>query len=200
VEGGVAAGVLDAQHSLTFVLNEPDYTTAQRIAQAINAQWGKSLAVARDASGIDIEVPSEFGDRTAAFMTRIETLSVQPDRRAKVVVNERTGVVVSGGDVRISKVVISHGDIRISIATQNTASQPYGVWRPGPGVRTAIVSNTQVEVEESVGGQAGFVAASSTVSELVQSLARLRTPTRDVISILRAVKAAGALHAELIVQ
>jgi flagellar P-ring protein precursor FlgI len=116
------------------------------------------------------------------------------------VVNERTGVVVSGGDVRISKVVISHGDIRISIATQDTASQPYGLIRPGQDVRTAIVTNTQVNVEERMTEGSGFVEASSTVSELVQSLARMRTPTRDVISILRAVKAAGALHAELIVQ
>lgn len=198
VEVGVASDVLDERRNLTFVLSEPDYTTAERIAQAINARLGRSVALARDASGVEIQVPPEFGDRMAGFMTRIESISVQPDRRAKVVVNERTGVVVSGGDVRISKVVISHGDIRISIATQNTASQPYGLWQPGPDVRTAIVSNTQVDVEESQVG--GVVTASSTVSELVQSLARMRTPTRDVISILRAVKAAGALHAELIVQ
>lgn len=200
VEVGVHANLLDARRNLTFVLSEPDYTTAERIAQAINTRMGRPLATARDASGIDIAVPPEFGEQLAGFMTRIEAVSVEPDRRAKVVVNERTGVVVSGGDVRISKVVISHGDIRIAIATQNTASQPYGLSRPGPEVRTAIVTNTQVLVQEGQEGQGSVVAASSTVAELIQALARLRTPTRDVISILRAVKAAGALHAELIVQ
>jgi flagellar P-ring protein FlgI len=121
-----------------------------------------------------------------------------PDRRAKVVLNERTGTVVSGGDVRISKVAISHGDIKVSIRNETTASQPSFFGHVGDGVRTALVTNTQVNVEER--GGAGFVAGGNTVSDLVQSLSRMKTPTRDIISILRAVKAAGALHAELIIQ
>jgi flagellar P-ring protein precursor FlgI len=127
---------------------------------------------------------------------------VEPDRRAKVVINERTGTVVSGGDVRISNVAISHGDIKISISVVNTASQPDNAWRTGIGVRTAIVRNTFIDVEEAdkLGSDTGFVTGNNTVSDLVQSLARLKTNTRDIISILRAVKAAGALHAELVVQ
>lgn len=198
VEVGVDATMLDPRQSVTFVLSEPDYTTASRVASAINSQLGGMSARARDASGIEIAVPPGQADDLVPLLTRIENVTVEPDRRAKVVINERTGTVVSGGDVRISKVAISHGDIKIAIATQNTVSQPHNIWGGGPDVRTAIVTNTRIDVDEQNGS--GFVAGSNTVSDLVQSLARLKTSTRDVISILRAVKAAGALHGELVVQ
>jgi flagellar P-ring protein precursor FlgI len=100
--------------------------------------------------------------------------------------------------VRLSKVAISHGDLRISITNRIAASQPQFVARTGPSVATAIVANTTVEVDEPAG--VGFLASGTTVSDLVQSLARMKTSTRDMISILRAVKAAGALHAELVIQ
>ena len=184
--------------SLTFVLQDADYTTAERVAEAINAQFGAPLAQARDASGIDIRIPTAEKGSLVHFIAQLETVSVEPDRRAKVVVNERTGTIVSGGDVRISSIAVSQGDLRVSIATENGVSQPLVVGRAGAGVRTATVSNSTVDVEES--GGASFVSANNTVADLVQSLARLKTNTRDIISILRAVKAAGALHAELIVQ
>lgn len=198
VEVGVDAAMLDERQSVTFVLAEPDFTTASRVAAAINGQLGGGLAKAKDASGIEIAVPASQRDELVGLFTRIENVTVEPDRRAKVVINERTGTVVSGGDVRISKVAISHGDIRIAVSTQNTASQPYNIVNGGPDVRTAIVANTRVDVDEPSG--TGFVAGANTVSDLVQSLAQLKTSTRDVISILRAVKAAGALHGELVVQ
>lgn len=202
VEVGVDANVLNETRPLTFVLASPDYTTADRIARAINSQLDADLAQARDASAIEISVPPDQREHPVSFLARLENVSVEPDRRARVVINERTGTVVSGGDVRISDVTISHGDLKISVTTQNTASQPFNTWQPGPGVRSVIVTNTRIDVDESdpasVG--AGFVQATSTVSDLVQSLARLRTSTRDIISILRAVKSAGALHAELVVQ
>lgn len=198
VEVGVNANMVDDRQNVTFVLSEPDYTTASRVADAINQQLGGGLAKARDATGIEIAVPPVQRDQLVSLFTRIENVTVEPDRRAKVVINERTGTVVSGGDVRISRVAISHGDIKIAISSQNTASQPYNVIGGGPDIRTAIVTNTRVDVEEANG--TGFVSGSNTVSDLVQSLARLKTSTRDVISILRAVKAAGALHGELVVQ
>jgi len=199
VEVGVSAQMLDAQQNVKFVLSEPDYTTANRIADAINRQIAGGVAEPRDASEIDIHVPDSARERLVAFLSRIENVGVEPDRRAKVVINERTGTVVSGGDVRISKVAISHGDLKISIATQNTASQPLLVSNTRSGVRTAIVSNTQVDVDEK--NTPGFVSANySTVADLVQALARMKTNTRDMISIMRAIKAAGALHAELVIQ
>ncbi|WP_240435112.1 MULTISPECIES: flagellar basal body P-ring protein FlgI [Ralstonia solanacearum species complex] len=199
VEVGVNAEMLSLTQTVTFVLADPDYTTANRIASAINGQVGGGVARARDASGIEIRVPDSQRDQLVSFVAKLENVTVEPDRRAKVVINERTGTVVSGGDVKISKVAVSHGDLKISIATQNTASQPSDVIFPGAGVRTAIVTNTRMEATEQNGP--GFVPPeSNTVADLVQTLAKLHTNTRDIISILRAIKAAGALHAELVVQ
>ncbi len=198
VEVGVTAQMVSEDHRMTFVLNEPDYTTANRVAEAFNRRYGAGMALARDASGIDLLVPEAQQRQLVAFVAGLEAITVEPDRRAKVVVNERTGTVVSGGDVRISKVAISHGDLKLSVRNETTASQPYFIGEAGDGVRTALVTNTRVDVDERNGP--GFVTGSTTVADLVQTLARLKTPTRDIISILRAVKAAGALHAELLIQ
>lgn len=199
VEVGVQAQMMDSNDNVMFVLAEADYTTAQRVVAAINRQVGEGLAQARDASGIEVKVPADQRTQLVSYLARIENVTVEPDRRAKVVINERTGTVVTGGDVKISPVAISHGDLKINIVSENTASQPYGLVRPGLGVRTAIVTNTRIDVDEQNGP--GFLAANSpSVADLVQSLNRLKTNTRDVISILRAIKAAGALHAELVVQ
>lgn len=199
VEVGVSANMLAKRTSVTFVLDEPDYTTAQRVAHAINEQLGSATAKAQDAAGIDVEVPVAYRDRLVEWVARLENVTVEPDRRAKVVINERTGTVVAGGDVRISKIAISHGDVKINVQTQHAVSQPGYAVLSGPGVRTAQVSNSRMGVDESSGP--GFVAVDApTVADLVQTLNQLRTSTRDVISILRAVKAAGALHAELVIQ
>jgi flagellar P-ring protein precursor FlgI len=198
VEAGVPGNDAGGRANVTFVLSEPDFTTASRVASAINSRFGSELAIARDGSGVDILVPARRRERMTDFLTEVENVTVEPDRRAKVVVNERTGTIVSGGDVRITKVVVSHGDLKVSIVTENSVSQPLLVRQTGPSVQSLPVTNTRVSVEEQDG--AGFVTANNTVGDLVQSLARLKTNTRDIISILRAVKAAGALHADLVVQ
>lgn len=199
VEEGVSAQVMDGTNTVTFVLAEPDYTTADRIAAAVNAQLGAGLAQARDPSGVEIRVPEGSRERLVNFLARIENVRVEPDRRARVVINERTGTVVAGGDVRIERVAIAHGDLKISVATQNYASQPLVIGRSAPGVQTTLVTNSEMKVDERP--EAGFLPPGEvTVASLVQALARTRTSTRDVISILRAIKAAGALHAELVVQ
>jgi len=198
VEVGMQAATLAPGQGLTFVLTDADYTTANRVAAAINAQFGAGTARARDPSGIEIAVPEAHREQLVSYVARLENVWVQPDRRAKVVINERTGTVVAGGDVTISKVAISHGDLKISISSETSVSQPVVIGRGSPGVRTAAVTNSRVDVEEQ--GSAGYLASGTTVADLVQSLARLKTHTRDIISILRAVKAAGALHAELVVQ
>jgi flagellar P-ring protein precursor FlgI len=198
IETGVLSDVRGENGNVTFVLSEPDYTTASHLAHAINQRFGAELAIARDASGIEIIVPRERQARLADFLTVIENVTVEPDRRARVVVNERTGTVVSGGDVRISSVVVSHGDLKLSIVTEQSVSQPVVIGSAGPNIRSLGVTNTRVAVNES--GETGMVASSTTVADLVQQLVKMKTNTRDIISILRAVKAAGALHAELVVQ
>lgn len=199
VEVGVHSEMRSERNTVTFVLAEPDYTTATRVADAINLHVAGAVAVAVDAAGIEISVPPARRARLTTFLTDIENVMVEPDRRARVVINERTGTIVSGGDVRISRVAVSHGDLRVTIETDNTVSQPLQVRQTGPLVQSVPLSNSRVSVDER--GETGFVGAdSTTVADLVQSLARLKTNTRDIISILRAVKAAGALHAELVVQ
>jgi flagellar P-ring protein precursor FlgI len=204
IETAVGSDPRSERETVTFVLAEPDYTTASRVAGAINARLGAGLAIAQDGAGVEIAIPAGRRARLTDFLTAIENVTVEPDRRARVVINERTGTVVAGGDVRMAKVSISQGDLRVSIVTDNTVSQPlvlggYGYGR-GRGNGAAIpIANSRVDVDER--SETGFVSADGgTVAELVQSLVRLKTNTRDIISVLRAVKAAGALHAELIVQ
>jgi flagellar P-ring protein FlgI len=200
VELGVTTEVLKAGNRLSFVLSEPDYTTASRVADSVNATLRSGpVAHAVDASRVDVDVPQEELPRLVAFMTRIENVTIEPDHRAKVVVNERTGTVVSGGDVRISRVVVSHGELKVSITTDYLVSQPAFVSFTGPGVRTAVVPKTRIEVQESEPDNV-VVEASNTVADLVKALSRIKTHPRDMISILQGIKAAGALHADLIIQ
>ena len=199
VEQGVDTQVLTASGRLIFLLAEPDYTMADRIAGAINRTLAPGAAVARDASSVEIAVPREAN--VPAFLTRIESLSVEPVLRARVVINERTGTVVSGGDVRVSKVTISHGELKVSIVTDYLVSQPLLIGRgiAAPDARTTVVPSTRVDVSEP-GGTALSLPGNNTVADLVAALAKVKTSTRDMISILQAIKAAGALHAELVIQ
>lgn len=198
VEVGVGSDVLrDGQ--LTFVLAEPDYTTASRVASTINTAMGRNIAVARDAAGIDIRVPEAQRTLLVDFITRLEGLQVEPDHRAKVVINERTGTVVSGAEVRLQPVVVSQGDLKVTILSETTVSQPVLVRQTSPGVKTEVVTNSRIDVQEPDAGLA-LVSASGTVGDLVRALAKARVSTRDMISVLRAVKATGAMQAELIVQ
>ncbi len=188
-----------APASLTFVLADPDYITAGRIADAINGRMGAGAARVKDAAGVEIAVPADRRNAVAPLIASLEALSVEPDRRARVVVNERTGTVVTGGDVRIDRVAVSHGDLKVTVATETSVSQPLMVRQTGPGVRTQLYQNSQLSVDDK-GGNAFVAANNNTVADLVQALARMKVGTRDVISILQAVKAAGALHAELVLQ
>ena len=187
-----------ATQRLTFVLRDPDYTTAGRVADAINQRVGGNVAQVRDAGGIDIAVPANFQPNVAPFIVTLESVMLEPDRIARVVVNERTGTVVAGSDVRIDHVVVSHGDLKVTVTSETTVSQPTLVSQTGRGVRTAAVTNSQLSVDDK--GMTFVDASQNTVGDLVQALARMRVSTRDVISILQAVKAAGALRAELVVQ
>jgi flagellar P-ring protein precursor FlgI len=199
VEKGVTSSLLAQDGTVTFVLSEPDFSTADRLSTALNEAFGRALAQPKDAEGIRIEVPQDERANIVHFLAQVENVWVKPDRRARVVINERTGTVVSGGDVTLSKVAIAHGDLKISIVTDNEVSQPFSIGGFQPGARTAVVSNSRISVEEQQGGT--FIAAQhNTVADLVEALNRVKTNTRDIIAILQAVKAAGALHADLIIQ
>ena len=184
---------------LDFVLSDPDYTTASRIAGAINAGLGSAAAAAVDAATVSIVVPADYRNGLVGFMTLVEGLSVQPDKRARVVVNERTGTVVAGADVTISRVTVSHGDLRVAVVTDYLVSQPLLARGSGQGVRTEVVPQTRIDVTEPK-VEAVQLGVGSTVADLVQALNRIKASPRDMISILQGIKAAGALRAELIIQ
>ncbi|MGF6647330.1 flagellar basal body P-ring protein FlgI [Paraburkholderia sp. GAS82] len=198
VEVAVRADLVTEDGYLNFVLKHADATTAERIAQRINQTMGGGSARSVDADTVQIRAPGESRSLNQ-YVASIETLSVVPDQDSRVVINERTGTVVAGGDTRISPITISHGDIRVTVATQYSVSQPDLIGVTGPGVRSLVVGNSEMSVDET--GQT--VAASyphGSVGELVQALSKSRVSTRDVIAILEAIKAAGALHADIIVQ
>ena len=200
IEVGVNAEVLKPDNTIVFLLSEADYTTANRIARNINSILHKDIAKAFDASRVIIKANAQAQDDLVGFLTAIENTEIQPDLRARVVINERTGTVVSGGDVRISKIFISHGDLKVSVVTENLVSQPLLVRQTGPDVRTVVVPNIRIDVREGESGQVAMTSENNTVADLVSALTRIKTSTRDVISILQTIKAAGALHAELVIQ
>ncbi len=198
VEVAVRAVLVAQDGKLRFVLGEPDPVTAERIAQRINGTLGTQAARAIGADAVEIDAPADPAALTT-FVARIEALSVAPDQRSRVVVNERTGTVVAGGNTRIAPVTISHGDIRVSVTTEYSASQPNFVTLSGHDVRSLVIANSELSVDEA--GQNVTVSfPHGTVGDLVQALAKARVGTRDVIAILQAVKAAGALYAELVIQ
>lgn len=197
VETPVAVALADADGRLTFILADPDFTTAQNIATGLNARLGGGLASVRGADAVLIDA-GRAGRDVNTLIAEIESVAVIPDRAARVVINERTGTVVAGGDVRISSVVIAQGDIRVSVSVDRTASQPFIYGGYVPGARSLIVTNSRLDVDD--GKDAVVEMPGTTVADLAQGLMRARVGTRNVIAILQAMKAAGALHAEIVVQ
>lgn len=198
IEKPVDAQILRPDGELAFLLNDPGFGTAQRIADGINARFGAGSATVRNADEVRIRFA---GDRQqlAAYLADLESLSVQPERPPRVVINERSGTVVAGGDVMISSVVISQGDVKVTVTADNEASQPNFYSGFASDVRSLVVTNTRLDVEQGA-GDAVVSFPNTSVADLVQGLYRARVNTRRTISILQAMKAAGALHAELIVQ
>jgi len=199
VETGVTTELVRDNATIDIVLFEPDFTTASRVASLLNQSLVGMPAQAVDAGRVRIAVNEPQRHSIVEFIAAVENVTVSPDQRARVVINERTGTVVSGGDVRISSVTVSQGDLKVSIVTDYLVSQPTLLIEPGADVRTTVVPRTRVGVSESPDASVSLPAG-TTVATLVQALNKIRTSTRDMISILQGIKRAGALHAELIVQ
>lgn len=198
VEYPVDAQILKPNGEISFLLNDASFTTAERIATSINAARGSGIAFVRNADEVAIRVS---GGREAlpGLVSVIENLRVMPDGLARIVINERTGTIVAGSDVQISSVVVSQGDIRVTVKSENYASQPSFIGGFASDVRSLLVTNTKLDVDE---GRDDAVATfpNTSVGDLVQGLARAGVGTRRMVSILQAIKAAGALHADIIVQ
>lgn len=199
IEQGLPVNNALARSTFSVSLLEPDYTNASRIAAAINRGLGGQYAQARDPDSVQVQMPDAFRGNFVDLMQRIESMEIVADVRARVVVNERTGTVVAGSNVRVAATAISYGDLRISIVTNNAVSQPLAIGRPGAGIRTEEYANSSIDLRES-GGATLVTQPGGTIADLVQALGRLKTSARDTVSILKALKASGALHAELVVQ
>jgi flagellar P-ring protein precursor FlgI len=200
IEVTLTTKVVREDGAVSLLLFEPDHTTASRIAAAVNATFGAEIAIAEDAGRVSVQTPARGADRLVDFLARLESVIVEPDQRARVVVNERTGTVVSGGDVRISSVTVTHSNLRVSIVTDYAVSQPGGVLvNPSNNIRTEVVPQTRIDAQEDVLNTVSLPSGTR-VGELVTALNKIKVSTRDVINILQSIKRAGALHAELVIQ
>ncbi len=179
---------------MKIALRNPDFTTAQRISDAINALLGTSASMSLDPGTVLLRIPEGFAGTNVDLMTKIEQLQVEPDRPARVVIDESTGLVVIGDDVRISTVAIAQGNLTIRITETPQVSQPAPFSETGT---TVVVPRTDIEVDEGQGKKLAVVSGGVSLQELVDGLNSLGVTPRDMISILQAIKSAGALQAEL---
>jgi flagellar P-ring protein precursor FlgI len=191
VERQIPYALADMQE-LKLSLRNPDFTTAQRITKAINGAIKGSPASATDNANVVVRIPE--GKDIVSLLTRLEQLEVTPDQVAKVVVDEQSGVIVMGENVRINKVAIAQGNLTIRITETPQVSQPNAL---SSGGTTQQVDRTSIDVNENEANKMAVFAPGVSLQELVQSLNALGIGPRDMITILQSIKAAGALQAEI---
>lgn len=184
---------LNSLPSAKLALRNPDFTTAKRIAAAVNSQLNAQIAFVPDPGTVRIDLPEDYAGDMVSLISEIENLRVVPDQVAKVVVDEASGVVVMGSDVRVSTVAIAQGTLTVSISETPQVSQPSPFSENGS---TVVVPRTDASVDEQP-GQLKLVEEGVRLSDLVDGLNALGVPPRDMISILQAIKAAGALQADI---
>jgi flagellar P-ring protein precursor FlgI len=184
---------LTGKSILRLNLNQADFTTASRIAAVINEKFNATVATNTDPGSVILKIPDSYANRTVEFVAALETLEVKPDNQAKVVLNERTGTIVMGENVRISTVAVSHGNLTLVVKETPQVSQPAPLSRTGD---TKVVPSTEVKVKEDP-QRLTVMPEGSSIGDVVKGLNALGVTPRDLISILQAIKAAGALQAEL---
>jgi flagellar P-ring protein precursor FlgI len=184
---------LDQLDRVRIALHNPDFTTASRIADAINGQLKGRVARARDSATVELDVPPAYERQISALLTKIEQLQVDPDQPARVLIDEQSGIIVMGDDVRIDQVAIAQGSLTIRITETPEVAQP----APLSEGETVVVPRTEINVEEGRDQKMAVLPNGVTLRELVAGLNALGVGPRDLISILQAIKAAGALQAEI---
>jgi flagellar P-ring protein precursor FlgI len=177
---------------LVISLNDPDFTTAMRVTEAINSKLGKSLASPLDAGTVRIEVPEGMRKNLVGLVASLQQIDIEPDSTARVILDERTGTVVMGRDVRISSVAIAHGNLSVTIKEDKTVSQP----APFSKGQTVVTPQSNVKVKEDQ-KKLMVVPEGTSLGEVVKGLNAIGVSPRDLISIFQAIKAAGALQADL---
>lgn len=193
VEREIPASIL-RDGTLTFQLHNPDFTSAARMADAINAVHPGS-ANPRDAASVDVKLPAAYTGREVAFLADIGSIDVSPDTLARIVINERTGTIVATSTVRLSQVAISHGSLTITVTSNLSVSQPNSFNNSG---QTTVTPSTQTDVKEAKGGFS-VVQEAPSIERLATALNALGVSTREMMSIFQTLKRAGALQAELVI-
>ncbi|MCC7046952.1 MAG: flagellar basal body P-ring protein FlgI [Alphaproteobacteria bacterium] len=182
-------------NNLRLTLRNPDFTTSRRIAQSINGFIGQPIARPIDNATVIVGVPQNYPGETVALLTDIEQLPVTTDQVARVVIDETTGVIVMGENVRISTVAVAQGNLTVRITETPQVSQPEPFSNTG---RTVVVPRTDIQVDENSDRKLTVLPGSVTLQELVNGLNAMGIGPRDLIAILQAIKAAGAMQAEIV--
>ena len=184
---------LAAMRTLRLSLRNPDFTTARRIAQAINTYTGGPVAKSDDPKTVTVTVPPNYNGNIVGLLTEIEQLRVDPDQPAKVLVDEDSGIIVMGADVRVSPVAIAQGNLTIRVTEAPQVSQPAPF---SEGGNTEVVPRTAIDINED-DNKLLVLDGGVTLQSLVDALNALGVGPRDMIAILQAIKASGALQAEI---
>ncbi|HEX3102234.1 MAG TPA: flagellar basal body P-ring protein FlgI [Pyrinomonadaceae bacterium] len=187
---------LAANNQLIMVLRNEDFSTASRLNRVINAKFGVGTARALDGRNIEVTLPDNYAHDHVGFIAELESLSLKPDKIAKIIINERTGTIVMGSEVRIASVAISQGGVTVTVGTDYNVSQPNSLTIGG---QTAVVPTTTVNVNDKK-VESVVLPDGATVDEVVRGLRTVGVSARDIISILQAIKSAGAMNAELELQ
>jgi flagellar P-ring protein FlgI len=191
-----AAPTVTPKTTVRLQLRNSDFTTAARIAEAVNRRFTGSPAPARADSGgmVSVAIPDDYVSRSTEFIAELENLTVDADRAARVVINERTGTIVLGREVRISPVAILHGNLSVQVETTYSVSQPSAL--APDAAQTVVVPKVGVNTKEEKARNV-VLKQGATVEELVRALAAIGSTPRDVVAILQAIRSSGALEAEI---
>ncbi len=187
---------LSSLTTVRLALRDPDFTTAGRIETAINREFGRPVSIMRDSGTIELDIAATRAASTAHAIGRIENILVEPQRKARVVVDQSSGTIVMGDDVRLSRVAVSQGGLTLRIEEAPLVVQP----NPFVEGQTIVVPRTRAAIEDDEGISLAEVPEGTSLSEVVAGLNALGVSPRNMIDILKSLKAAGALHAEFIVR
>lgn len=182
--------------TVRLALREPDFTTASRIETAINSVFHRPVARMRDSGTVEIDIKATHAASPAHAISRIEDISIEPQRKARVVIDQRSGTIVMGDDVRLSRVAVSQGNLTLKIEESPLVVQP----NPFSNGSTVVVPRTGASIQKDTGVSLAEVPESTSLSDVVAGLNALGVSPRDMIDILKTIKAAGALHAEFVVR
>jgi flagellar P-ring protein precursor FlgI len=185
---------MDDLRQIRLALHAPDFTTANRIEQAINLKLGANVATATDIGSVNVIVPDRYTNRVTALLAEIEHIPVQPDQPARIVIDEKSGTIVVGADVKLDTVAVTHGNLTVRVTETPTVSQP----NPFSNGQTVVIPKTNVDVNDQADKHLQILRRTATLNDLVAGLNALGLGPRDLIQVLSTLKASGALHAELV--